>query len=170
MPTSSISYNASMTHALFPGTFDPPTLGHLDVILRAMELFDSVTVGLADHAEKTPLFTVEERLELLCKMVKPHRGVTVARIDGLVVEAARELGATVLVRGVRNSRDFDYEVEMAQTNRVLAADVTTVFVLPDSAHTNISSTLVRQIARLGGDTTALVPDVIQAELKQRFGK
>jgi len=157
-----------MTHALFPGTFDPPTLGHLDVILRATELFDTVTVGLADHAEKTPLFTVGERLELLSEMVADYDSVKVARIEGLVVESARELGATVLVRGVRNSRDFDYEVEMAQTNRVLAGDVCTIFVLPDPAHANISSTLVRQIAKLGGDTSQLVPGVIHSKLLERF--
>ena len=157
-----------MTHALFPGTFDPPTLGHLDVILRATELFDTVTVGLADHSEKTPLFTVGERLELLSEMVADLNSVKVARIEGLVVEAARELGATVLIRGVRNSRDFDYEVEMAQTNRVLAKDVCTIFVLPDPEHANISSTLVRQIAKLGGDTNQLVPSVIQSKLLKRF--
>jgi len=157
-----------MTHALFPGTFDPPTYGHLDVILRATELFDSVTVGLADHAEKSPLFTVDERLELLREMVAEHSQVKVARIDGLVVDAAHELGASVLIRGVRNSRDFDYEVEMAQTNRVLADDICTVFVLPDPSHANISSTLVRQIARLGGDTSKLVPSAIQSRLLERF--
>ncbi|MFT5286423.1 MAG: pantetheine-phosphate adenylyltransferase [Planctomycetota bacterium] len=159
-----------MTHALFPGTFDPPTLGHLDVVLRALELFEQVTIGLADHASKTPLFSVDERLALLTELAEPYPAVSVARIDGLVVDAARNLGASVLVRGVRNSRDFDYEVEMAQTNRVLTNEVTTVFVLPEPAHANISSTLVRQIAQLGGDTSQLVPACVNAALRTRFPK
>jgi pantetheine-phosphate adenylyltransferase len=153
-----------MPHALFPGTFDPPTLGHLDVARRAAALFDEVTIGLADHPEKRPLFSVEERLALLGALVADLPGVRVERITGLVVDAARALGATVLVRGVRNSRDFDYEVEMARTNRVLAPAIDTVLVVPDGAYAHITSTLVRQISRLGGDTTELVPPAVHAAL------
>ncbi len=157
-----------MVHALFPGTFDPPTLGHLDVVRRAAALFDELTIGLADHPEKHPLFSVEERLELLTALVSDLPGVRVARVTGLVVESARKLDATVLVRGVRNARDFDYEVEMARTNRVLARSVDTILVVPDAAYAHITSTLVRQIARLGGDTSELVPPAIDAALRARY--
>jgi len=157
-----------MIHALFPGTFDPPTLGHLDVVARAAHLFERVTIGLANHPEKDPLFSVEERLALLEELAAPFPEVAVARITGLVVDAARDLGAGVIVRGVRNARDFDYEVEMARTNRVLAGEVDTILVVPEAAHSNISSTLVRQIARLGGDTSRLVPPEVDRVLRRRF--
>jgi pantetheine-phosphate adenylyltransferase len=156
-----------MVHALFPGTFDPPTLGHLDVVRRAAALFERVTIGLADHPDKDPLFSVEERLELLTELVSDLPGASVTRVTGLVVEAARGLDATVLVRGVRSSRDFDYEVEMARTNRVLAGEIDTILVVPDGAYAHITSTLVRQIARLGGDTSQLVPAAVDAALRAR---
>ncbi len=159
-----------MTHALFAGTFDPPTFGHLDVVRRAARLFERVTLGLADHPEKHPLFSIEERLLLCRELTRSIENVEVARVTGLVVDAARELGATVLVRGVRNARDFDYEVEMARTNRALLPELDTVLVVPDAAHAHITSTLVRQIARLSGDTSTLVPPAIHAALVQRFSR
>lgn len=159
-----------MSHALFAGTFDPPTLGHVDVVRRAALLFERVTVGLADHPEKHPLFSIEERLELWRELARPLRVVVVARVTGLVVDAARELGTNVLVRGVRSGSDFDYEVEMARTNRVLRPDLDTVLLVPDSAYAHITSTLVRQIARFGGDTSALVPPEVDRALAKRFNR
>ncbi len=157
-----------MVHALFPGTFDPPTLGHFGVVERAAALFERVTIGLADHPEKDPLFSIEERIALLEELAEPLGNVDVVRVTGLVVEAAHRLGAEVLVRGVRNPRDFDYEVEMARTNRVLAEDVDTVLLVPDPTHAHITGTLVRQIARLGGDTARLVPPPVDRALRRRF--
>lgn len=157
-----------MARALFPGTFDPPTLGHLDVLRRAVALFGSVALGVAEHPGKEPLFDLGERLALLAALVPSIPGAEVVRVPGLVVETARRLGASVVVRGVRNPTDFDYEVEMARTNRVLAPDLDTVLLVPDPAHAHITSTLVRQIARMGGDTSRFVPPEIHAALSARF--
>jgi pantetheine-phosphate adenylyltransferase len=155
-------------HALLSGTFDPPTLGHLDLIGRAAALFGRVTVGVADHPTKTALFTVDERLALLARATSGQKGVRVARIAGLVVDACEELGATVLVRGVRHGTDLDYEVELARTNRALLPRIDTVLLAPAPEVAHVSSTLVRQIARLGGSVRALVPPAVAEVLEERF--
>jgi pantetheine-phosphate adenylyltransferase len=155
-------------HALFPGTFDPVTLGHLDVLSRALVLFDRVTLAVATHHEKQSLLGVEERLELLRRATAELEGVRVTSLEGLVVDACRALGAGVIVRGVRSGTDYDYEVQMARTNRALAPDVETVLLVPAPEHAHISSTLVRQIASLGGDVSAFVPPAVAAVLAERF--
>jgi len=155
-------------HVLFPGTFDPPTLGHLDLIQRASALFGRVTVALADNAGKQTLFGVEERLELLRACTAGRENVVVARVDGLVVEACRRLEADAILRGLRSGADTDYEAQMARTNRTLAPGVDTVFLASSAAVAHISSTLVRQIARLGGDCTPFVPLPVAAALARRF--
>ena len=157
------------THVLLPGTFDPPTLGHLDLVERAARLFARVTLGVADNSTKQALFGVEERLELLRAATAGIDNVAVVRVQGLVVEACRQLGADAILRGLRSGSDFDYESQMARTNRVLSSRIDTVFLAssPDVAH--VSSTLVRQIASLGGDCSALVPPAVAAALARRFG-
>ncbi|MEM7306459.1 MAG: pantetheine-phosphate adenylyltransferase [Planctomycetota bacterium] len=156
-------------HALFPGSFDPPTLGHLDLIRRAARLFGRVTVGVADHASKNALLTVDERLQLIEACTADLDGVRAIRVGGLVVNACEELGATAMVRGVRNGTDLDYESEMARTNRALLTRIDTVLLVPAPEVSHVSSTLVRQIARLGGDVTSLVPEPVAAFLRERFG-
>jgi len=158
------------THVLFPGTFDPPTLGHLDVLTRAARLFERVTVGLADHAGKQVLFGVEERLELLRACTAGLEGLRVERVDGLVVAACARLGADALPRGLRSGSDFDYEAQMARTNRTLQAEVDTIFLASAPEVSHVSSTLVRQIATLGGDCSRLVPAPVLEALTRRFGK
>lgn len=156
-------------HALFPGTFDPPTLGHLDLVGRAARLFGRVTVGLAEHHSKEAFFGADERLALWRACLSGLEGADVVLLRGLVVDACRELGCQVIVRGVRSGSDFDYEAQMAGTNRALAPAIETALLVtrPELAH--ISSTLVRQIASMGGDTSPLVPPPVAAALRARFG-
>jgi pantetheine-phosphate adenylyltransferase len=158
-------------HALFPGTFDPVTLGHLDVLRRARVLFDQVTIAVATNPEKQSLLGVEERLELLRAVTAQMPGVAVRSLTGLVVDACRELGAGVVVRGARSGTDFDYEVQMARTNRAMAPAIETVLLVPSPEHAHVSSTLVRQIASLGGDVSGFVPaavaDVLHARYRRR---
>lgn len=158
------------SHALFPGTFDPPTLGHLDLVRRALELFERVTVAVAVHPTKKALFDVEERLELLRAVTRDLGDVHVTRIDGLLVEGARTIGANVIVRGVRSGTDFDYEVTMARANRVLLPTVDTVLLVPDTRLTHITGTLTRQVASMGGDVTEFVPPLVAQALGRRFPK
>lgn len=158
------------SHALFPGTFDPPTLGHLDLVRRALELFERVTVAVAVHPTKQALFDVEERLDLLRAVTKDLGDVHVARIDGLLVEGARAIGANVIVRGVRSGTDFDYEVTMARANRVLLPTVDTVLLVPDTRLTHITGTLTRQVASMGGDVSEFVPPEVAEALRRRFPK
>jgi pantetheine-phosphate adenylyltransferase len=157
------------THVLLPGTFDPPTLGHVDLVERATRLFARVTLGLAENAGKATLFGVEERLELLRSATAGIDDVAVVRVEGLVVDACRKLGADAILRGLRSGSDFDYEAQMARTNRVLAPGIDTVFLASAPALAHVSSTLVRQIAALGGDCSSLVPPPVVAALVRRFG-
>lgn len=159
-------------HALFPGTFDPPTLGHLDLVRRAQRLFGRVTVALAAHPEKRTWFSVEERVELWRASIAELAGagldgVAVARLDGLVVDGAAKLGCDVIVRGVRSGSDFDYEAQMARTNRSLPGAFDTVLLAPAPEYGHLSSTLVRQIAELGGDVSAFVPGPVLQAIRRR---
>jgi len=158
------------THVLLPGTFDPPTLGHIDLVERAARLFARVTLGVADHATKQALFGVEERLSLLRATTAGIDNVAVARVEGLTVDACRRLGADAVLRGLRSGADFDYEAQMARTNRALAPAVDTVFLASSVELAHISSTLVRQIASLGGDCSKLVPPPVAAALARKFAK
>ncbi len=157
-----------MAHALFPGTFDPPTLGHLDIVTRASGLLGRVTIGLAEHPSKKALFSVEERTELWRECVGGLSGVDVQPIEGLVVHACQAIGCDLIVRGVRSGTDFDYEMQMAGTNRSIAPGFDTLFLpaAPQLAH--ITSTLVRQIAHLGGEVEGFVPAPIVGALEARF--
>ncbi len=168
--TSSQAGTDRRGHALFPGTFDPVTLGHIDILERARRLFPRITVAVATHPEKQHMFTLEERLELLGRVTRGQDGVTITALPGLVVRGCKELGADVIVRGLRSERDLEYERQMALTNRVLLPEVETLFLLPGAEHASISSTLVRQIARMGGDCSPFVPPAVAALLKERFAR
>lgn len=157
----------SARHALFPGSFDPFTLGHQDLVRRAQALFGRVTVGVAHNSQKQGLFDARERIELVREAMRGVSAVEVVLIEGLVVDAAEKLGADVLVRGVRSGTDFDFETQMAQTNRTLLARIETVFFVPAPELSHISSTLVRQIATLGGDVRAFVPPNVARALVER---
>ena len=155
-------------HALFPGTFDPPTLGHLALIRRARELFGRVTVALAEHPTKRALFDADERRALLEACVEGLDGVRVARLDGLVVDGCEALGCDVIVRGVRSGTDFDFEVTLARNNRAMLPRIDTVLLVPDPEVAHVTSTIVREVASLGGDPRPFVPEPVAAALAERF--
>lgn len=143
---------------LYPGTFDPPTNGHIDIIARAARLFDKLVVGVAANPGKGPLFELDEREALVRGEVSRLNGVIeVAAFDGLLVELARQLGAVAIVRGLRAVTDFDYEFQMAGINARLAPDIETVFLMASERHQFISSRFVKEVARLGGDVSSFVP-------------
>ena len=158
--------------ALYPGTFDPVTLGHLDVLRRALRLFDRVEVTLATNIAKRTLFSDDERAALIRESIadwpaEERERVSVATFEGLIVEHARARGAVALVRGLRQVSDFDYEMRMAVANRRLEADVVTVFLTPNETHAFTSATLVREIHRFGGDVSSFVPTPVWAALKAK---
>ena len=146
-----------MKTAVYPGTFDPVTYGHLDVILRASKLFDCVIVGVLHNSSKSPLFSVEERVNILEKATKDMPNVVIRPFDGLSVNFARENHAQVIIRGLRAVTDFEYELQMAQTNRVLAPDVDTVFLTTSLEYAYLSSTILKEVAHFGGDLSKFAP-------------
>lgn len=159
---------ARVDHAFFPGTFDPLTLGHLDLVRRATALFGRVTVAVAINPEKQHLFSAEERVALAREACADLPRVEVAMVDGLVALAAHEHGCGVIVRGVRGAVDLDYEVPLMRTNRELAPSVDTILLVPDPVTAHISSTLVRQIAAMGGPVDTFVPPNVARALAARF--
>lgn len=156
--------------AIYPGTFDPLTLGHLDVIRRAAKVVDELIVAVAARPNKNALFSLEERVALARASVKGLRNVKVESFRGLLVTYARRRNVHVLVRGLRAFSDFEYEFQMALSNRKLAPDVETMFLMTSEAHSYISSSVVREVAELGGDTSELVPPAVQAALKRKLKK
>ena len=154
-----------MKTAIYPGTFDPITFGHIDVIARASEIFDKVIVTVARNSQKTPLLTMEERVGLIKSVVKKYPNVSVDSFNGLLVEYARKKGATAIVRGLRAVSDFEFEFQMALTNRKLDRKITTVFLMPHEEFTYLNSTIVREIAILGGDISPFVPPVVRKALQ-----
>ncbi len=156
--------------ALYPGSFDPPTRGHEDLIRRAAALVDRLVVAVVVNPNKQPLFSAAERVGLLAEAVADLPNVTISRFEGLVVEFARTIDATMLVRGVRSVGDFESEQQMAQMNRQLHPGLETVFLAPSPGLGHLSSTLVREVAKLGGDVGAMVPPGVAAALHARFGR
>lgn len=154
-------------HALFPGTFDPVTLGHLDVLRRASRLFARLTVAVARNPQKQELFDLQRRMALLREVTAELCNVEVAALDGLVALGARDLGAGVIVRGARHAGDFEYEAQMARCNRELAPGVETLVLVSAPEHAHVSSTLVRQIAACGGALEAFVPPAVARALARR---
>jgi len=155
--------------ALYAGSFDPPTRGHEDLIRRSLTIADRVVVAVAVNAAKDPLFTVAERLDLLRRTISGDPAVSFASFEGLVAEFARSIGATFLVRGLRAVGDFEYEFQMALMNRQLFPGLETVFLVPGQGLSYVSSSLVREVARYGGDVTALVHPSVAKALAVRFG-
>jgi len=153
---------------LYPGTFDPVTNGHLDVIRRACRLFDRVIVAVGTNSGKRPAFTVMERLDHLRRVCADIRGVEVASFDGLLTHAVRDFGAVAVIRGLRAVSDFEYEFQMALMNRELSPQCETVFLMPSPGYSFVSSTMIREIARLGGDISPFVPPEICRLLLRRF--
>jgi pantetheine-phosphate adenylyltransferase len=157
--------------AVYPGTFDPITNGHLDILERALHLFDRVVVTIATNIRKQPLFTVDERIGFIRDALANHTGrLEFASFDGLLVEFCRQRGAGVIVRGLRALADFEYEFQFAHMNRRLAPDVDTVFFMTDERNHYVSSSLVKEVASLGGDVTGLVPPAVVRALAQKYQK
>ncbi len=154
--------------AVYPGSFDPLTNGHLDILARGRRLADRVIVGILDHDEKTPLFTVEERMAMIGEIVGGDASISVESFTGLLVEFAMRSGATIIVRGLRAVSDYEYELQMALMNRRLAPAIETVFLMAKEEYSYVSSRLVKELARLGGDVTGLVPNLVRQRLADRF--
>jgi pantetheine-phosphate adenylyltransferase len=158
-----------MTHtALYPGTFDPMTNGHVDLVQRAARRFEHVLVAVAGSGSKTPCFPLEQRIELARTALGGLDNVSVMGFSGLLVRFAREQRASVILRGLRAVSDFEYEFQLASMNRKLAPEVETMFLTPDEGYTFISSSLVREIASLGGDVSTFVPQAVREALDERF--
>ena len=155
--------------AIYAGTFDPITLGHVDLIERSAELFERLILAVAESTPKTPLFTVAERLSMARAVVKGMANVRVESFNGLVVDYARAQQARVLIRGLRAYSDFEYEFQMALTNRKLAPTIDTVFLVPHERYTYLNSTIVREVARLGGDVSGFVPPGVRRRLLAKAG-
>lgn len=159
-----------MSRAVYAGTFDPMTLGHLDVAARAAHVFEHLTLAVAEDPRKTLLFSVEERLELARTSVAGLDNVEVVPFGGLLVNWARNRGIHTLIRGLRAFSDFEYEFQMALTNRKLAPDIETMFLMPNEDFSYVSSSMVREIAALGGDVDKFVPPAVAAALKRKLAQ
>jgi pantetheine-phosphate adenylyltransferase len=154
--------------AIYPGTFDPPTNGHVDLIQRGSKLFDHLTVAILMNPVKNPLFTVAERMEMLKEATKPLGNVSVAKFDGLMVEFARKVSATAVLRGIRAISDYEGEFQMALMNRRLAPEIETVFLQPAGRYSFVSSRMVKEVFSFGGDITGLVPTNVLKKLRARI--
>lgn len=157
-----------MKRALYPGSFDPITLGHLDVIQRGTQVFDEIIVAVAHNESKQGLFSTEERLEMIRQALGSKKGVTVIQLDGLLVDYARHEGIKIILRGLRAVSDFEFEFQMALANRRLFPQLETLYMTPKEEYSFISSRIVKEIGRLGGDVSQFVPPVVSARLKAKF--
>lgn len=155
--------------AVCAGTFDPITMGHLDVIERAARIFPRIVIAVATNPRKKPLFNLEERTEMVRQSTAHLKGVEIDNFNGLLVDFAQSKGVKVIVRGLRAFSDFEYEFQMALTNRKLRPELETVFLMPKQDYSYVSSSNVRSVAQLGGDTSMFVPPPVQDALKERFG-
>ena len=156
--------------ALYPGTFDPVTNGHLDILQRSLEIFDHVIVAVAHNNRKSPVFSVEERVEMLKEVTKNFDGVEVDHFDGLVINYAKTKGADVIVRGLRAVTDFEYELQMALMNRKLAEELKTVFMMPSAEYSFLSSSIVKEIISLGRNVSCFVPEFVEEQLRKKLVK
>ena len=157
-----------MTTAVYPGSFDPVTNGHLDVISRGAELFDKVIVGVLHNSTKSPLFSVEERVKMLEEVTKEYPNIKIRSFTGLLVDFAKECEAHIIVRGLRAITDFDYELQMAQTNRIMSPDLDTLFLTTSLEYAYLSSTTVKEVAAFGGDISAFVPPYVEEKIRERM--
>jgi len=159
-----------MKIAIYPGTFDPITNGHIDVLERALEIFDNVIVAIAVNSSKIPLFTKEERLDILNNVLKDYPKVIVDSFDTLLMDYAKQKNATAIIRGLRAVSDFEYEFQMALMNRNIYPSASTVFLMPHEKYSFLNSTLIREISRLGGDISQFVPEYVKLKLEEKFKK
>lgn len=157
-----------MKRAIYPGTFDPVTYGHIDLIERALCIFDEVIVAVAQNPEKKPLFTMEERLGLLRKVLGRKRGVYLDSFDGLLVDYVRRKKSRVIIRGLRALSDFEFEFQMALSNRKLAPSIETIFLMPHESYAYLSSRLIKEIAAMGGEVKAFVPPLVARALVEKL--
>lgn len=157
-----------MAIAIYPGTFDPVTYGHIDIIKRACEIFDSIVVTVAINTGKTPLFTTKERVDMLKESLKEFDNVSIDSFDGLVVDHAKNVGAASIIRGLRAVSDFEYEFQMALMNRKLDGNISTVFLMPHEKYTYLNSSIVRNLASFKSDVSDFVPPVVRKALVQKF--
>ena len=159
-----------MTTAVYPGSFDPVTNGHLDVISRGAELFDKVIVGVLHNSTKSPLFSVEERVRILNEAIKDLTNVEIVAFSGLSVDFARQCKAKVIIRGLRAITDFEYEIQMSQTNHKLEPEVETMFLTTNLKYSYLSSTIVREVAAFGGDISQFVPETVAKSIKEKMSQ
>ena len=157
-----------MKTAVYPGSFDPVTNGHIDLIERAMCIFDKLIVVIAEHRDKSPLFTMEERVEMVKEVTKGYDRVAVDRWSGITVDYVRRQGASIIVRGLRAISDFEFELQMALMNRNMDSEIETVFLMPSLQYSYIRSSLVKEVASFGGCLDGLVPDIVIRRLKEKF--
>lgn len=156
--------------ALYPGTFDPITYGHIDLIKRARKIFDNLVVAVADNPDKHPLFTVAERIEIITEVTRDMNGITVTSFSDLTARYARMIESPVIVRGLRAVSDFEFEFQMALMNRKIESEVETVFLMPNEKYSYLSSSLIKDIAKRGGEIACFVPPIVEKKLKERFSR
>ncbi|MFA3783756.1 pantetheine-phosphate adenylyltransferase [Melioribacteraceae bacterium 4301-Me] len=159
-----------MKKVIYPGTFDPVTNGHIDIIKRASELFDEVIVTVAKNPSKTCLFSLEERIQMLEESLKDFTRIKIDSFDGLVVDHAKQLGAVGIIRGLRAISDFEYEFQMALMNRKLSDGLTTIFLMPHEKYTYLNSTIIRNLAQFNSDVSDFVPPPVAKKLKEKFNQ
>ena len=157
-----------MIKAIYPGSFDPPTFGHLDIIKRSAKIFDKVVIGVLNNSQKNPLFTVSVRVNMLKELTKDIENVEVMPFEGLLVDFARQIDAHVIIRGLRAITDFEYELQIAQSNKVQYADLETIFLTTDIHFSYLSSTIVREFASYGGDISRFVPSKIIPLIEEKY--
>lgn len=153
--------------ALYPGSFDPITYGHLDIIKRASEIFDELTIAIVDNPDKSPLFSIEERKELIMNVIKADN-VRIDSFKGLLVQYATDNAFQTIIRGLRAVSDFDYEFQMSLTNRRLGENIDTIFFMTDEKYSYLSSSIVKQVCRYGGDISSFVPEEVSLSLKEKL--
>lgn len=154
--------------AVYPGSFDPITCGHLDVIRRSAKIFDKVYVSILENSQKTPLFSIKERMELIRRSTKDIKNIEITSFSGLLVSYMHQLGATVIVKGLRAVSDFEYEFQMALTNSKLNADIETLFMMTSSQYSYLSSSIVKEVATLGGSIQDLVPECVERDIYEKI--
>ena len=159
-----------MTRAVYPGSFDPVTYGHIDIIKRSAKMVDKLIIGVLSNSSKTPLFSVEERVKMLKEVTKDLGNVKVVPFDGLLVEFARQQKARLVIRGLRAITDFEYEIQMSQTNHKLEPEVETMFLTTNLKYSYLSSTIVREVAAFGGDISQFVPETVAKSIKEKMSQ
>lgn len=159
-----------MRIAVYPGSFDPVTLGHMDIISRSSKLFDKLIVGVLVNSSKVPLFSAEERVNMIKGVVSEYHNVEVRSFDGLLVEFARLCKATAVVRGLRAVTDFEYELQMSQTNHIIAPDIDTIFLTTNLNYAYLSSSVVKEVARYGGDISKFVAPEVRRQVLEKYNR